>query len=308
MPSFDEKSLIWYNGEFKPWAQATIHIMSHVVHYGSSVFEGIRCYSHPNAPAIFRLHDHAVRLVRSAKVYRMEIPYSIEAIEQACHDVISRNKYRDGYLRPIAYRGYGSLGVDPSGCPVHLAIGVMPWGAYLGDDALKHGVDVCVSSWQKIRPNTIPAMAKAGGQYLISQLAKMEAKQRGYHEGLLLDANGYVSEGSGENIFVVYDGKVYTPPIHASILPGITRDCALKILAELGVTVDVTDLPREMLYLADEIFFTGTAAEITPIRSIDGIAVGSGMPGEITKAVQKYYFDVIRGESEDKFHWLSFVK
>ena len=305
MAVFNENSYIWFNGEFRLWKDATIHVMSHVVHYGSSVFEGIRCYDNPHGPVIFRLKEHIRRMYRSAKIYRMEIPYPEETVVQACKDVIVKNQLSEAYIRPIVFRGYHSLGVDPSACPVEVVIGAWPWGKYLGSAALEEGVDVCVSSWQKLRPNTMPAMAKSGGNYLNSQLVKLEAKINGFIEGILLDSNGYISEGSGENIFLVVDGKMYTPPYSASILPGITRNTAIQLAKELGVEVIETFIPREMLYIADEVFFTGTAAEITPIRSIDRIPIGKGKPGEITLAIQKRFFDIIRGDAEDKYHWLT---
>ena len=308
MAEFNENSFIWLNGELRPWKDATIHVMSHVVHYGSSVFEGIRCYNHPDGPAIMRLKEHILRLYRSAKIYRMEIPFSQEEIEQACKEIIVKNGFKEAYIRPVVYRGYAALGVDPSPCPVDVAIGAWAWGTYLGKEALEQGVDVCVSSWQKVRPNTMPAMAKSGGQYLNSQLVKLEAKLNGFIEGILLDSHGYVSEGSGENIFVVVDGKLYTPPYSASILPGITRDCAITLAREMGIEVIETFIPREMLYIADEVFFTGTAAEITPIRSIDRIKVGDGRPGRITKAIQKRFFEIISGEAEDTYRWLTPVE
>ncbi|MFQ5632042.1 MAG: branched-chain amino acid transaminase [bacterium] len=305
--AFDEKSLIWFNGEFRPWSGATIHVMSHVVHYGSNVFEGIRCYNTAKGPAIFRLKEHILRLYRSAKVYRMEIPFEIEDLVQACVDLVRKNQYNEAYIRPFAFRGYGVLGIDPTNCPVDVVIGLWPWGKYLGNEALEKGVDVCVSSWQKFRPNTIPAMAKAGGQYLNSQLVKLEAQSNGFVEGILLDAQGYVSEGSGENIFVILDGRAYTTPLASAILPGITRECAMTLLDELEIEVIDQPLPREMLYIADEVFFTGTAVEITPIRSIDKIQIAHGKPGEITKAVQKRFFEVVKGNVEDKYNWLHFV-
>ena len=305
--AFDEKCLIWFNGEFRPCSDATIHVMSHVVHYGSNVFEGIRCYNTAKGPAIFRLREHMLRLYRSAKVYRMDIPFEFEELVQACVDIVRRNQYDEAYIRPLVFRGYGLLGIDPTNCPVDVVIGLWPWGKYLGDEGLEQGVDVCVSSWQKFRPNTIPAMATAGGQYLNSQLVKLEAKSNGYIEGILLDAHGYVSEGSGENIFLMLDGRAYTTPFASAILPGITRECAKKLLAELEIEVIEQPLPREMLYMADEIFFTGTAAEITPVRSIDKIQIASGKPGKITKAVQKRFFDILQGNVEDKYNWLHCV-
>ncbi len=307
MSVFREDSLIWVDGELKPWPEATIHAMSHVVHYGSSIFEGVRCYHTARGPAILRLREHLRRLYASAKMYKIKIPFELETLTDACQTVIRENKYEEAYIRPVVFRGYGAIGIDPTNAPIQTVIGAWPWGSYLGEEALKKGVDVCVSSWQKLRPNTIPAMGKAGGQYLLSQLVKMEAKQNGYAEGILLDANGFISEGSGENIFVILDGKAYTTPVSASILAGVTRNCAITILKELNVEVVEAVLPREFLYTADEIFFTGTAAEVAPIRSVDRIDVGAGKPGEITKSVQKRYFDLITGRSEDVHNWLTFV-
>jgi branched-chain amino acid aminotransferase len=297
---------IWFNGELVPWDNATIHVLSHVVHYGSSVFEGVRCYETPRGPAIFRLRDHTRRLFNSAKIYRMELPYTHEQINQASHQVVSVNKLRSAYLRPVAYRGYGSLGVDPRGCPVDVAIAAMNWGKYLGDEAMENGVDVGVSSWTRIAPNTLPAMAKAAANYMNSQLIKLEAAQHGYAEGIALDTEGYISEGSGENIFMVSNGKLITPPLSASVLPGITRDCVATLARELNIPIVEDRIPREALYLADELFFTGTAAEITPIRSVDGIIVGIGKRGPVTEQLQRTFFGVISGEVDDRWGWLEY--
>jgi branched-chain amino acid aminotransferase len=297
---------IWFNGELVPWDNATIHVLSHVVHYGSSVFEGVRCYETPRGPAIFRLRDHTRRLFNSAKIYRMELPYTPEQINQASHQVVSVNKLRSAYLRPVAYRGYGSLGVDPRGCPVDVAIAAMNWGKYLGDEAMENGVDVGVSSWTRIAPNTLPAMAKAAANYMNSQLIKLEAAQHGYAEGIALDTEGYISEGSGENIFMVSNGKLITPPLSASVLPGITRDCVATLARELNIPIVEDRIPREALYLADELFFTGTAAEITPIRSVDGIIVGIGKRGPVTEQLQRTFFGVISGEVDDRWGWLEY--
>nr|WP_276522201.1 branched-chain amino acid transaminase [Kallotenue papyrolyticum] len=299
---------IWFNGELVPWDKATLHVLAHVVHYGSSVFEGIRCYATPGGPAIFRLKEHTRRLFNSAKIYRMTIPFSEEQINRACHEVVSANNLRSAYLRPVVFRGYGSLGVDPRGCPVEVAVAALDWGKYLGDEALEQGVDVGVSSWTRIAPNTLPAMAKAGANYMNSQLIKLEAAQHGYSEGIALDINGYVSEGSGENIFLVRDGKLITPPLVASVLPGITRDTIITLAREEGIPVIEERIPREALYLADELFFTGTAAEITPIRSVDGIQVGAGRRGPITERLQQAFFGVINGEREDRWGWLDRVQ
>ena len=308
MSAFHEDSTMWVDGEYIIWRDATTHIMSHVVHYGSSVFEGIRCYAGSNGPVIFRLREHVRRMFRSAKIYRMEIPYSEDELVEVCRNVIARNDYNEAYIRPVAFRGYGVLGVDSRKCPVVVAIGAWPWGQYLGEDALEKGVDVCFSSWRKISSTSLPPMSKAGGNYLNSQLVKMEARINGYEEGLLLDEQGYVSEGSGENIFVVLDNKVITPPFSAAVLPGITRDSILILAKELGYEVSEAFIPRELLYLADEVFLSGTAAEITPVRSIDRISIGAGKPGPVTRQIQDAFFDIIQGKAEDKYNWLFLVK
>lgn len=297
---------IWFNGELVEWDKATIHVLSHVVHYGSSFFEGIRCYETPKGTGVFRLTPHIRRLFDSAKIYRTEIPYTQEALISAVKETIKANKLASGYVRPVVYRGYDSIGVDPTNCPVEVAIATIEWGKYLGAEAMDNGVDVCVSSWARFAPNTLPAMAKAGGNYLNSQLVKMEALQNGYSEGIVLDTDGFVSEGSGENIFLVRDGQVVTTPVGASILPGITRDTVMSILRDSGIEVRQQSIPREMLYLADELFFTGTAAEVTPIRSVDRITVGNGKRGPITAAVQEAFFGIVGGEREDKYNWLEF--
>jgi len=297
---------IWHNGRFIPWADATIHVLSHVVSYGSSVFEGIRCYSTPAGPAIFRLREHVRRMLDSAKIYRMEhIGYSAEQLAEAMLELVRVNKMEACYLRPIAMRGYGDIGVNPLKNPIDVYIACWNWGKYLGDEALSEGVDVCVSSWNRIAPNTLPALAKAGANYMNSQLIKMEAIANGYAEGIALDTAGYVSEGSGENIFVVRDGKIHTPPLGASVLPGITRDSILALARDLGIPTVETIIPREMLYIADEVFFSGTAAEITPIRSVDKIAIGSGRRGPIAERLQKEFFGVINGVREDRCGWLT---
>ncbi|HHL73629.1 MAG TPA: branched-chain amino acid transaminase [Bacteroidetes bacterium] len=304
---FDENSLIWHNGEYKNWRDATLHVMSHVVHYGSSLFEGIRCYNKESTgPVVLCLQEHIRRLYRSAKIYRIEIPFSEAELISASLGVVQKNGLQDAYIRPVVYRGYGSLGVDPGeNTPVEVAVAAWSWGAYLGESALKDGVDACVASWQKLRPNTLPALSKAGGHYLGSQLVKMEARRHGYAEGILLDANGFVSEGSGENLFLILDGRCYTPPVSASILPGITRKCVMTLADELGLSVEETYIPRDMLYIADELFFTGTAAEITPVRSVDRIDVGNGKPGEWTQAIQRRFFDIISGTAGDEYNWLT---
>lgn len=307
MSAFNESAKLWFSGRMIDWKDATIHVMSHVVHYGSSVFEGIRCYNTPKGPAIFRLKEHIVRLFNSAKIYRMEIPFSLDEVMQACVDVIKVNNWQEGYLRPIIFRGYHSLGVAPGKCPIEVVVGGWYWGKYLGDEALANGVDVCVSSWTRIAPNTLPALAKCGANYMNSQLIKMEANIDNYVEGIALDANGYVSEGSGENLFIVYNGTILTPPLGASVLPGITRDTVIKIASEMGYCVKESLIPREMLYIAEEVFFTGSAAEITPIRSIDRITIGSGKSGPVAQKLQQRFFAHINGEIQDKNGWLTFV-
>jgi branched-chain amino acid aminotransferase len=294
---------IWHNGKLVPWDKATIHVMSHVIHYGSAVFEGVRCYAPQGSPAIFRATEHMQRLIDSAKVYRMDVEYSVEDLVSAMGELIKANGAWPCYLRPIVLRGYGELGVSPLGCPVEVYIANYPWGKYLGGEG--EGVDVCVSSWNRLAPNTLPAMAKAGANYMNSQLIKMEALLNGYAEGIALDTNGYVSEGSGENVFVVRNGILQTAPLGNSVLPGITRDSVLTIARELGIPVIEAGIPREMLYIADEVFFTGTAAEVTPIRSVDKISVGKGVIGPITKVVQKEFFAIVRGEKPDVHKWLT---
>lgn len=303
----DEKSKIWFSGKFVDWKDATIHVMSHVIHYGSAVFEGLRCYDTARGAATFRLMDHVRRLFDSAKIYRMEIPFTQQQIFEACLETVRINKLKSAYLRPIAFRGYNTLGVDPRGVPIEVVIGALNWGKYLGDEAINEGVDVRVSSWTRIAPNTFPAMAKCGANYMNSQLIKMEAAADGYVEGIALDANGYVSEGSGENIFVIRDGRIYTPPLGASVLPGITRDSVIRIATDLGYKVSEHLIPRELLYIADEVFFTGSAAEVSPIRSIDRIPIGSGKRGPITEEIQRRFFDIIEGKVDDPYQWLTYV-
>jgi branched-chain amino acid aminotransferase len=297
---------IWMNGKLVNWDDAKIHILSHVIHYGSSWFEGIRCYDTVKGPAIFRLDAHLDRLFNSVKIYRAEIPYDRQQIQTAIMETIRANKLKACYIRPVVYRGYGDVGVNPGGCPVDTAIAVWEWGKYLGPEALDKGIDVCVATWQRPAPNTFPSMAKTGANYMNSQLIKLEAIAGGYVEGIALDSFGNVSEGSGENLFLVKDGVLFTPPLYSAILPGITRD-TVKILArESGYEVVESTLPREMLYIADELFFSGTAAELTPIRSVDKIKVGEGKPGPVTKKLQKEFFEIIRN-AIDKHGWLSYV-
>jgi branched-chain amino acid aminotransferase len=306
--AMDPVKKIWMNGELVDWAEAKIHVLSHVVHYGSSVFEGGRVYETEKGPVAFRLRDHVDRLFNSAKIYRMEIPFSREVVEHAVCQLVEVNELEAAYVRPIAYRGFKELGVDPRSCPVDLTIAVWRWGKYLGPEALEQGVDVCVSSWQRVAPNTFPAMAKCGANYMNSQLIKLEALGHGYVEGIALDSCGHVSEGSGENIFLVRDGALITPSFGNSILPGITRNCVIKLAEEMGLKVIEENIPREALYLADEVFFTGSAAEITPIRSIDKIQVGEGRRGPVAARLQKAFFDIVEGRAPDRFGWLTFVR
>ena len=298
---------IWRDGQLINWEDATIHVMSHVVHYGSSVFEGIRCYQTPVGGAVFRARDHMRRLLDSCKIYRMPMEYSIGDLVQAAVDTVAANDLRQCYLRPVVVRTGEQMGVYPVGVPVETFIIAWRWGAYLGHDALEHGVDVRVSSWRRAAPDTFPALAKAGGNYLSSQLSKMEARLDRYAEGIVLDAAGYVAEGSGENLFLVRDGVVYTAPLAAGILQGITRDSVMRLARELGHEVREQPIPREMLYIADELFFTGTAAELTPIRSVDHIPVGAGRPGPITRAIQEQFLGVATGRLPDPYGWRTLV-
>ncbi|MFB3854306.1 MAG: branched-chain amino acid transaminase [Vicinamibacterales bacterium] len=298
---------VWMNGRMVDWADATIHIGSHVIHYGSGVFEGIRCYKTPRGSVCFRLDAHIRRLYDSARIYRMSYEVPPEEFEAAALETVRANGFEACYIRPIVYRGYAALGVNPLPCPVDAAILVWEWGTYLGPEALERGVDVRVSSWWRSAPNTFPALAKASANYANSQLIRMEAAIEGYEEGIALDSGGHISEGSGENLFLVRDEVIYTPPLTASILPGITRDSVMRIASDMGYTVREEMLPREMLYVADEAFFAGTAVEITPIRSVDRITVGEGRRGPVTTALQRRYFDIINGETADKYGWLTYV-
>jgi branched-chain amino acid aminotransferase len=296
---------IWHNGRLINWDDAKIHVLAHVTSYGSSVFEGLRCYATESGPAIFRAREHARRLVDSGKIYRMEIPYTIEQLVEAMIETVRANRLPSCYIRPIVLRGYGNVGVLPTDNPLETYIAVWEWGKYLGDEALAQGVDVCVSSWTRIAPNTLPALAKAGANYMNSQLIRMEAHTNGYAEGIALDDAGFVSEGSGENIFVVRDGKILTPPLGNSVLPGITRDSIIQLARSLGFEVVETQVPRELLYIADEVFFTGTAAEITPIRSVDRVTVGKGRRGPVAEKLQREFFAIVEGKAADRFGWLT---
>lgn len=297
---------IWFNGELVEWDKAQVHVMTHALHYGSSVFEGIRAYDTPQGPAIFRLKEHIQRLFDSAKIYWMAMPYSQAQICEACRLIVRENDLKSGYLRPLAFVGNVGLGLHPpKDAHTDVMIGALPWGAYLGEEGLKNGVDVAVSSWNRLAPNTIPTGAKAGGNYLSSQLISREAKRHGYVEGIALDVNGYLSEGAGENIFLVKNGVLHTTPATSAILPGITRDTIITLARDMGLTVKEEALPREALYLADEIFMTGTAAEVTPVRSVDQIQVGAGCRGPITEQIQKAFFGLFNGETQDKWGWLT---
>jgi len=305
--SFAGTGKIWMNGKLVEWKDAKIHIASHVIHYGSGVFEGARCYATPKGSACFRLDEHMQRLINSAKIYRMEYPLDLAGWREAVLGTIRANELKACYIRPLIYRGYDTLGVNPLPNPVDAAILLWEWGAYLGQEALEQGVDVKVSSWSRMAPNTLPAMAKATANYANSALIKMDALADGYSEGIALDVNGNISEGSGQNLFVVRDGVIYTPPIAASILGGITRASIITLAHDRGYTVVETDLPRESLYISDEVFFVGTAAEVTPIRSIDKIKIGAGKRGPITEALQRAFFEVINGEVPDTHGWLTYV-
>ncbi len=339
---FDGSGVIWMDGKLVPWNEATVHVGAHALHYGSSVFEGIRMYHRGETDGksvIFRMREHFQRLYNSAKIYRMtpdemknkaqqtyhgsletaendnRLKYTVEEMEQACFETLKANGDKAAYIRPVIYKGYHSLGVDPRPCPVSVFIMTWSWGKYLGPEALELGVDVCVSSWNRMAPNTFPALAKCGANYMNSQLIKQEAIKNGYSEGIAIDTAGYVSEGSGENIFVVFHGKgkggcnrIYTPPLGNSVLPGITRESIITLLQEdMGCEVEEHMIPREMLYLADEVFFTGTASEVTPIRSIDQIKVGEGRRGPVAGELQERFFGIIDGKAEDKRNWLTFV-
>ncbi|MDE1162835.1 MAG: branched-chain amino acid transaminase [Acidobacteriaceae bacterium] len=297
---------IWHNGQLIPWEKAQIHVMSHVIHYGSSVFEGIRTYTQPNGAGIFRLREHMQRLIHSAKIYRMPLAYNVDQLCDAVIEVVEANGVAPCYIRPIAFRGYGEIGVNPLKSPVEVYIANFPWGKYVpGND----GADVCISSWNRLAPNTMPSLAKAGANYMNSQLIRMEADINGYVEGIALDTNGYLSEGSGENLFVIRGGTIYTSPLANSVLNGITRDSILVLARQMGIPVVEQALPREMLYICDEAFFTGTAAEVTHLRSVDRILIGEdGKIGPITEALHKAFFDIVNGNAPDRYNWLTPVK
>jgi len=297
---------IWMNGKLLNWDDAKVHVLAHALHYGSSWFEGIRCYNTAKGSAVFRLDEHLKRLKNSAKIYRAEIPYTMEQLKQAVMETIRVNKMKECYIRPIVFRGYGEVGVNPSNNPIDTAIAVWEWGQYLGHEAIQDGIDVCISSWRRAAPDTFPTLAKTGGNYMNSQLIKLEAMANGYTEGIALDSSGYISEGSGENVFVVYDGTIFTTPLYSAILGGITRLSVIQLAKEANIEVREENMLREFLYAADEVFFTGTAAELTPIRSIDKIKIGNSKPGPITQKLQERFFKIVKS-GEDTHDWLSFV-
>ncbi|MHB1700617.1 MAG: branched-chain amino acid transaminase [Acidobacteriaceae bacterium] len=296
---------IWFNGSLIPWEKANIHVMSHVIHYGSSIFEGIRCYTQPTGAGVFRLPEHMQRMLDSAKIYRMPLPYTLDQLNQAVIEVVEANGVAPCYIRPIAIRGYGEIGVNPKGCPIDVYIANFPWGKYVAGHG---GADVCVSSWNRLAPNTMPTLAKAGANYMNSQLIRMEAEANGYVEGIGLDVNGLLSEGSGENLFLVRNGVLYTTPLANSVLSGITRDSILTLARHFGIPVVEQALPREMLYICDEAFFTGTAAEVSHLRSVDRIPIADGKQGPITKMLAEEYFGIVNGTRPDRYNWLTPVK
>ena len=299
---------IWRDGEFIRWADANVHVLSHSMQFGSSAFEGIRCYNTPNGPAIFRLEDHLQRLLNSCRIYRMEVPYTVDEMVAACCELVDRNEMDACYIRPMVLRGFGAAGMVPFDSPIEVYIPCWSWGAYLGEKALEAGVDACISSWNRMAPNTIPSMAKVAGNYLSGQLIKMEALANGFEEGIALGPDGMLSEGSGQNVFIVSRGEILTPPFNGTLLAGITRDSVIKLAAEAGLSVREQDMPREMLYAADEIFLTGTASEVTPVRSIDRITIGSGKRGPITQKLQQQFLDIVQGRAEDTHGWLTNVR
>ena len=296
---------IWHNGKWINWDDATLHVLSHVVSYGSAVFEGIRCYQTKQGPAIFRLREHMQRLINSAKIYRIDLPHSVDDFCNVATELVRLNKMNSCYVKPIVLRGYGEAGVNPLNSPIEIYMACWAWGAYLGEDALTKGVDVGVSSWTRIAPNTLPAMSKAAANYMNSQLIRMEATFNGFAEGIALDSSGYISEGSGMNVFLVHEGALYTPPLAASVLPGITRNSIIALAEDLRIPVKESVVPREMLYIVDEVFFAGTAVEITPIRSVDHIQVGKGVAGPVTRKLQEEFFAITSGNKPDRHNWLT---
>jgi branched-chain amino acid aminotransferase len=308
MAKLTETEWIWRDGEFIRWHDATVHVLSHSMQYGSSAFEGIRCYKTARGPAVFRLEDHLQRLLDSCKMYRMDVKYTIDELVAACCELIDKNKLEACYIRPMVMRGYGASSMVPFDSPVEVYMPCWPWGAYLGEGALENGVDACVTSWHRVAPNTIPAMAKMAGNYLSGQLIKMEALRNGFAEGIALSPDGHVSEGSGQNLFAVYRGTVYTSTLNGTLLNGITRNSIISMTRDLGIPVQEQDLPRELLYMAEEVFLVGTASEVTPVRSIDRIEVGNGKRGPITTQIQQRFMDVVHGVAEDKYGWLTHVR
>lgn len=298
---------IWADGDYLRWEDATIHVMSHVAHYGSSVFEGIRAYETPRGPAFFRLREHLDRLIASARIHRMEVPWSVEELGETSLEVVRRNRLSECYLRPLIFRGVGAMGLDPTACPTHVYLMAWAWGAYLGDEAAQRGIDAAVSSWQRPAPNTHPTMAKAGGNYINASLMKMEAKANGFDEAIALSIDGTVSEGSGQNLFLVHEGVVLTPAIDGSFLQGITRDSILTLAQDLGFEVRQGRIPREALYVADEVFFAGTATEVVPVRTVDRVSVGTGEPGPVTRAIRDAFGALLRGRADDSHGWLTYV-
>ena len=308
MAKLTQTEWIWRDGEFVRWQDATVHVLAHSLQFGSSAFEGIRCYGTPRGPAIFRLEDHLQRLLDSCKIYRMDVKYSIDELVTACCDLVDRNGLDACYLRPMVIRGYGASGMVPFDSPVEVFLPCWPWGAYLGEGALENGVDACVASWHRMAPNTIPAMAKVAGNYLNGQLIKMEALRNGFAEGIGLAPDGMLSEGSGQNLFIVHRGTLYTPTVNGTLLHGITRNSIITLARDAGIPVREQELPREMLYTADEVFLSGTASEVTPVRSVDRITIGSGRRGPITTQIQQRFLDLVRGAGEDPYGWLTYVR
>lgn len=308
MAKLTETEWIWHDGAFIRWQDATIHVLAHSLQFGSSVFEGVRCYATPRGPAIFRLEDHLQRMADSCKIYRMDLPYSIDELVSACCELVERNNVDSCYLRPMVVRGYGAAGMVPFDSPIEVYLPCWPWGTYLGHGALENGVDACVTSWHRVAPNTIPAMAKVAGNYLGSQLVKMEALRNGFAEGIALTTDGMISEGSGQNLFLVHRGILYTPTINGTLLHGVTRYSILTLARDMGFEVREQEMPREMLYTADEVFLCGTASEVTPVRSVDRIEIGSGRRGPITTQIQQRFLDIARGAVDDPYGWLTYVR
>ena len=308
MPKINETEWIWRDGEFIRWADAQVHVLSHSMQYGSSAFEGIRCYSTSRGPAVFRLEDHLQRLLDSCKIYRMDVKYSLDELVAACCELVEKNRMDACYLRPMVMRGYGASSMVPFDSPVEVYLPCWPWGAYLGEGALENGVDACVSSWHRVAPNTIPAMAKMAGNYLSGQLIKMEAIRNGFAEGIALSPDGVVSEGSGQNLFVVHRGIVYTSMLNGTMLHGVTRNSIIALVRDMGIPMREQEIPRELLYMADEVFLVGTASEVTPVRSIDRVTIGNGKRGPITTQIQQRFMDLVHGVAEDPYGWLTYVR